>query len=105
MPNKFNREWSDTELAAAVDAYLDMLRYEQNGKPFNKAEINRALRESGAALEGRTKASVEYRMQNISAVLKSEKLTTVKGYAPASNVGDHIRVRLLRILKERRKIN
>lgn len=104
MANKYNREWTDTELTAAVDAYLEMLRSEENSQPYNKAEINRCLREPGAALEGRTKASVEYRMQNISAVLRGEKMPIVKGYAPAANVGDHIRTRVLRILKERRKI-
>ena len=103
MPNKFNKEWTDVELTAAIDAYLEMLSCEQNGKLFNKAEINRELRAPGAPLEGRTKASIEYRMQNISAVLMVEKKTVVKGYAPAANVGDHIRTRITRILKERQK--
>jgi hypothetical protein len=94
----------NVELAAAVDAYLDMLQSEKNQQPFIKAQINRSLREPGAPLEGRTRASVEYRMQNISAVLVSEKLPTVKGYVPAANVGNNSHARILRIIKERRKI-
>jgi len=102
MTNKYNREWSDEELAAAVEAYLTMLECQQNGQPFNKAEINRALREPGSPLAGRTKSSVEFRMQNISAVLADEKQLTVNGYAPAANVGDNIRSRILKLVKARR---
>ena len=98
---KYNSGWTDAELTAAIDAYLTMLRCEKNGEPYNKAEINRSLRESGALLEGRTKASIEYRMQNISAVLKEEKLPFVKGYAPAANVGDQMRARISKIYSGR----
>ena len=101
MANQYNREWSDEELAAAVDAYLEMLRHQKDGRPYNKAEINRSLREPGSPLQGRTKASIEYRMQNISAVLADEKLPIVEGYAPAANVGENIRTRILSLLKKR----
>jgi 5-methylcytosine-specific restriction protein A len=100
MPNKFNRDWTDAELEAAVGAYVEMLRCQKQGRPYNKAEINRRLRETGAPLEGRTKASIEYRMQNISDVLQEEGSQFVLGYAPASNVGDRIRRRILQLLKK-----
>ncbi len=61
------KEWTDAELAASVAAYIEMLEHERAGEEYNKAEFNRSLREG--ILKNRTKASVELRMQNISAVL------------------------------------
>jgi 5-methylcytosine-specific restriction enzyme A len=101
MANTFKRDWSDKELEAAVDAYIEMLEYEKGGKPYSKTEINKALREKGEPLEGRTKSSVEYRMQNISAVLMDAGLPVVKGYAPAANVGEGIRAKIWKIWVDR----
>ena len=42
---KDKTDWNDSELAAAVEAYLKMLAWERNGQPFNKALENRLLRE------------------------------------------------------------
>lgn len=105
MAIKFNRIWSDAELEAALDAYIEMLGSEREGRPFNKAEINRSLREPGSPLEGRTKASIEYRMQNISAVLKEADLPIVKGYAPAANVGNGTSSRIWTIWQQRQGKN
>jgi 5-methylcytosine-specific restriction enzyme A len=91
-------KWSDAELLAAINAYVQMLNAETNGADYNKAEINRALRARGQPLSHRTKASIEYRMQNISAVLKSEGREFVPGYAPAKNVGEGIRARIKSLL-------
>jgi|ERR1043166_1913035 5-methylcytosine-specific restriction protein A len=101
MPATHENDWSDDELQAAVDAYLEMLRCEKKGHPYNKAEINRSLRTAGGGIEGRTKGSVEYRMQNISAVLQSEDLDWVKGYKPAANVGETVRARIWKMLQKR----
>ena len=65
-------DWTDSELHAAVAAYLQMLRFELNATPYIKAEINRNLREG--PLSSRTAASIEFRMQNISATLYDLKL-------------------------------
>jgi len=51
--------------------------------PYRKTEFNRALRQR---LRGRTKASVELKHQNISAVLHSIDFPFIKGYKPRSNV-------------------
>lgn len=90
-------EWSDAELEAAVEAYLGMLAAEQANHPYSKAEINSGLREG--QLSGRTKGSVEYRMQNISAVLLELGHAWLPGYKPAHNVGLGVKQRLLTILK------
>lgn len=59
--------WTDDELTYAIDAYLDMLRAELNGESYSKAQVNRDLR--AGPLANRTKGSIEFRMQNISAAL------------------------------------
>lgn len=85
---KSNSDWSDVEIQAAVDAYLSMLSREQNGQAINKAHENRILREG--ALAGRTKGSVEFRMQNISTVLVELGRDRIEGYKPAKNVGANV---------------
>lgn len=85
---KSNSDWSDLEIQAAVDAYLSMLTREQSGQKVNKAHENRVLREG--ALAGRTKGSVEFRMQNISTVLVQMDHDRIEGYKPAKNVGANV---------------
>jgi 5-methylcytosine-specific restriction protein A len=85
---KSNGDWSEVEIQAAVDAYLSMLSREQNGQAVNKAHENRVLREG--ALAGRTKGSVEFRMQNISTVLVELGRDRIEGYKPAKNVGANV---------------
>ncbi|MCU1748367.1 HNH endonuclease signature motif containing protein [Pseudomonas sp. 6D_7.1_Bac1] len=85
---KKNSDWSDSEIKAAVDAYLKMLDLEQSDQKFNKALENRLLRQG--ALASRTKGSVEFRMQNISTVLEQMGRARIKGYKPAKNVGANV---------------
>ncbi len=97
MPKTVN-EWSDAELHKAVKTYLWMRRQESDGIPYSKADVNRSLREG--PLRSRSKSSVEYRMQNISAVLEELCLPRIQGYVPAKNLGDGIRNRIRRFLIE-----
>lgn len=72
--------WVDEEIQLLVAEYLEMLHLEVAGKEFNKAARNRALRE---LLPGRTKGSVEFKHQNVSAVMVELGLPRVRGYKPA----------------------
>lgn len=90
-------DWSDDELTAAVRAYITMLRAELNGEPYIKAQVNRKLRAD--SLAGRTKASVEFRMQNISATLYDMRLPRIGGYLPAKNVGSSVKQRIRSVLE------
>lgn len=90
-------DWTDSELHAAVAAYLQMLRFELNATPYKKAEVNRNLREG--PLSCRTAASIEFRMQNISATLYDLKLPHIAGYLPARNVGSRVKKRIEVVLK------
>ena len=64
---KEKRGWNDEELEASVDAYLKMLRLELSGQTFKKSVEIQLLPEG--PLSKRSASSVEYRMQNISAVM------------------------------------
>jgi 5-methylcytosine-specific restriction protein A len=96
---KSNSDWSDAEIQAAVDAYLSMLSREQSGLKVNKAHENRVLREG--VLVGRTKGSVEFRMQNISTVLMNMDREFIRGYKPARNVGSRVEQAIRAVLIER----
>jgi 5-methylcytosine-specific restriction protein A len=91
-------DWSDDELEAAVSAYLEMLQDDKAGRPYNKADVNAELRQG--ELSERSKGSIEYRMQNISAVLEGLGREWIAGYKPARNVGAGVRQRLIALLKK-----
>src|SRR5438093_5825074 len=74
--------WSVTEIEATVAAYFAMLRFELAGVPYVKSEHNERLRQ---VLDNRTKAAVEYKFQNISAILVNHGQAYIKGYLPAQN--------------------
>ena len=59
-------DWSRLEVEACVADYLQMLALQLNGQNFNKTQRILALMER---LDGRSKASVEYKFRNISAVM------------------------------------
>jgi hypothetical protein len=70
------------EVEAIVADYFDMLDQELRSQPFSKTEHRRRLK---SLLDGRSDGSIEYKHQNISAVLLSMGLPYVEGYKPASN--------------------
>ena len=79
---RVGEDWTAEEVQATVAAYFEMLRLEAQQTPYKKTEFNAALRGS---LRGRSKASVELKFQNISAVLLGMELPFVAGYKPRSN--------------------
>ena len=74
-------DWSDGQNDAIVAYYFAMLADDVAGKPYNKAEHNRALQSK----IGRGKGSIEFKHQNISAVLKGLGEDWITGYKPAFN--------------------
>lgn len=82
MSSKRHEDWSDDEVQSVVESYLRMLRWEVSGKPYVKTHANAAVRE---CLNGRTKGSVEFKYQNISAVLVRMRRQPIRGYKPAAN--------------------
>jgi hypothetical protein len=75
--------WTPHEVELIVADYFAMLRAELAGESYSKAAHNRALR---TRLNDRSKQSVEYKHQNISAVLIGMGLPYIDGYKPARNL-------------------
>ena len=73
--------WTDQENDLTVADYFAMLADDFAGRPYNKAEHNRNLQ----AQIGRSRTSIEYKHQNISAVLKGLGEDWIPGYKPAFN--------------------
>lgn len=73
--------WSDPEIDLIVVDYFAMLADELAGRSFNKAERNRALQ----TLISRGRGSIEFKHQNISAVMLGLGQPWIEGYKPASN--------------------
>lgn len=63
---KVGEDWSAEEVQATVASYFDMLALDAVRQPYNKSDRNSQLRQT---LRGRSKASVEMKHQNVSAVL------------------------------------
>ena len=85
-------DWSEKEVRQVVSEYFEMWNKEQAGQLFNKTEHRSRLIENGLK---RSKGSIEFKHQNISAVLVEEGLPYIAGYRPASNyqqlLGDIVR--------------
>jgi len=75
-------DWTEEEVKATVADYFEMLRLESDGSAYKKSEHNEELRKQ---LKGRSKASVELKHQNISAVLAGLGLPFIQGYKPRGN--------------------
>ncbi len=74
--------WSREEVEATVSDYFEMLAMELRGESFNKAEHNRNLQ---IFLKSRTRAAIELKHQNISAVLTDLGYPYIDGYKPRLN--------------------
>ncbi|MSR09956.1 MAG: DUF3883 domain-containing protein [Gammaproteobacteria bacterium] len=90
-------DWLSNEVEEAVSDYLTMLRLELADEPFNKAEHNRQLQE---ALPERSRGSIEFKHQNISAVLIELGYPYVEGYKPRGNYQELLREVVLARLAE-----
>jgi 5-methylcytosine-specific restriction protein A len=88
--------WTEEELKAAVEAYVQMHSDETNGVPTVKKKIYSEL----ADRFGRTEKSFEYRMQNISYVYSLMGRTWVSGLKPAKNVGANNAAVIERLISE-----
>jgi hypothetical protein len=79
-------DWTAAEVAATVDDYLDMLAAEAAGQRYSKTAHRRALRRLLSA--NRTESAVEFKHQNISAVMIELGLPYIQGYKPMANRQD-----------------
>lgn len=75
-------DWSKEEVALIVHDYFDMLSLELANRPYNKTAFRQRIL---PLLKNRSSGSVEFKHQNISAVLLTMGLPFIKGYKPRSN--------------------
>jgi Domain of unknown function (DUF3883) len=78
---KVGTPWRDDELDAIVADYFAMLELDLSGQPYVKSRHSAALMEQ----IGRTHRSVEFKHQNISAVLDELGMPWIPGYKPKRN--------------------
>lgn len=74
-------DWTGEEVDACVTAYFENLAKDIAGEPFVKSHLYRAL----TSEIPRSEKSIEYKFQNISAILNQLGLEWIRGLAPASN--------------------
>lgn len=74
-------DWTDGEIDLIVADYFEMLRMEVAQQPYVKSHRNAALQE----LTGRSRGSIEFKHQNISAVLRYLGEPWIPGYKPMTN--------------------
>src|ERR1700675_1137887 len=78
---KIGTNWQDDELDAIVADYFAMLAEDLAGRSYIKSRHSAAL----MAQIGRTHRSVEFKHQNISAVLDELGMPWILGYKPKRN--------------------
>ena len=74
--------WNEHECRMIVADYFEMLKAELSGAKVNKTSHRRNLAKE---LNSRSGGSIEYKHQNISAILIEMGHTYIAGYKPASN--------------------
>ena len=74
--------WTKYEVELILNDYFQMLDLEINGQPYKKSEFRRNLLPQ---LNNRSEGSIEFKHQNISAVLLKYKIPYIIGYKPRSN--------------------
>jgi hypothetical protein len=75
-------DWNEKEVSIIVKDYFEMLQIELNRAKYNKSTHRNILL---PRLESRSEGSIEFKHQNISAVLAEMGLPFIKGYKPRSN--------------------
>jgi len=80
-------DWTPREIQAVTEDYFDMLVKELRGETYSKTKHREALSERVT----RNKGSIEYKHQNISAVLQELGYPRVAGYKPRRSKGERLR--------------
>lgn len=83
----YGSPWSDDDLRASIEAYARMLGAEARGAPLRKSDVVSELMQ----ITGRTKGSIEMRLQNISAVLNERGLDWIEGYKPLRHYPERLK--------------
>ncbi|SEL24737.1 HNH endonuclease [Nitrosovibrio tenuis] len=91
-----NGGWTEEELEAAVESYVEMQRNERAGRLFITKQYYRKLMQKF----GRTEKAYELRMQNISYVLSLMGRGWLPGLKPARNIDSGVAARIEKLLEQ-----
>ncbi len=92
--------WLEDEIKAAIKAYFQMLRRQEEGLAVRKTDIYRKLAE---AYPARSAKAFELKFQNISAILYEERLPFADGLLPRFNYQRLLKLMVLDYLDRTRK--
>lgn len=87
------RDWSDSENAAIVSAYFDMMDQHRIGSPYVKSKVSEELR--AGPLAARNRGSVEFKMRDVSSALRRNGLPWLPGYYPTATPQKSLEERVL----------
>lgn len=76
-------DWSKDEVELTVDAYFHMLTAEINGVEYSKSQYRKELL---GRLNNRSEGAIEFKNQNISAILERHGYPFIQGYKPLGNI-------------------
>ncbi|HYK55880.1 MAG TPA: DUF3883 domain-containing protein, partial [Flavisolibacter sp.] len=77
-----NEDWTQEEVALIVEDYFKMLTTELQQQKYNKTTYRQGLL---PLLNQRSEGSIEFKHQNISAILANMGLPFIRGYKPRGN--------------------
>ena len=90
-------DWTIQEVRITIEFYFKMLSLELNGRKYNKSQFRRDLR---PFLNDRTEGSIEFKHQNISAVLLKHCMPNITGYQPRWNFQSLLEEEVLKYISE-----
>lgn len=94
-------DWSNTEVDLIIADYFAMLYLELSGVKYVKSQHRGKLIK---LLSNRSNGSIEFKHQNISAILIKLGLPFIKGYMPRYNYQHILEERVIGYLKDQRQI-
>jgi hypothetical protein len=97
----FSMDWTSKEVMYIIEDYFAMLQLDLNNQAYNKTTHRSALL---PLLENRSPGSIEFKHQNISAVLAEMGLPFIKGYKPRFNYQGMLANEVSKYVKQHREI-
>lgn len=97
-----SNNWTKYEVEYIVREYFQMLTSEINNKPYSKTESRNKLK---YYLNNRSDGSIEFKHQNISAILIKYGIPYIIGYKPRSNYQKILEDEVLKYLSKNTKID
>lgn len=94
-----NEDWSKAEVEIIVQDYFKMFQRELEQEKYNKSEHRHTLL---PRLNNRSEGSVEFKHQNISAVLANMGQPYIKGYKPRGNYQLMLEEQVAKFLRDHR---